>query len=632
MSVPPDIRHLVGKREWTQSLKTTDPAVARTKRAELVAKFSAEISQLREGNARRAIVDALVHLDRAFERLATVRGSMDKVIAEQLGLLASTVIDSWEPAAPLGDPQSWGDWSARERVPAHEPVPSIEDEDEREVFRLRASLFEGTGKTDGILYRRLAALLLERRVFKPIWFAVSYMSSVIPKLKLDRDDVYGAVAEAYLRRLVEHVFTSWPTHAEAAVEAILTIPGTPPSTHAAGQPKVRPTGAWAFPLNKALDAWIKARAPGDSAVVEAKRGISRFVALLGDMVLVDIERKHVLEFRDLIADMPPRLRLSKLEASGLTFREAIEAYRRVLQEWEDGSKEDSEPERLAPGTVKKDVGALSQILSAVVEETGTGVNVAERVPIRGYSKKRSRQKKPRLSLTSGMMQKLFDSPLFTGCAGRAPAKRHVPGPYVFQDELYWSFLFGVVSGPRLREFGQVALGDVHSCDMRRTYGDEYEGSFTYVHITGTGAGQSTKNESSERFVVIHPRLIELGFDDYVARRRAAGKTTLFDFDGKSAASFVKTLSNRLNRYIDKAVTDDVRYVFHSMRHEFTDRAELSEIPARVANSIKGHATVGVADSYGLVSMLAQYRNLQKLRVEFIDWDRLNSAYRRDLAS
>ncbi len=182
-----------------------------------------------------------------------------------------------------------------------------------------------------------------------------------------------------------------------------------------------------------------------------------------------------------------------------------------------------------------------------------------------------------------------------------------------------------MSGPRLREIGQIALSDVHSSDMRRTYGDEYEGHCTFVHITGTGAGQSTKTETSERFVVIHDRLIELGFDDYVARRRAAGKTTLFDFNGKSAASFVKTLSNRLNRYIDEAVTDDERYVFHSMRHEFTDRAELSEIPARVANSIKGHATVGVADSYGSVSILAQYEALKKLKVNFIDWERLLSA-------
>ncbi len=56
-------------------------------------------------------------------------------------------------------------WEARDHP---DPIPSIETEPEREVFRIRAALIEGTGRTDGILYRRLAALLLERRVFKPV--------------------------------------------------------------------------------------------------------------------------------------------------------------------------------------------------------------------------------------------------------------------------------------------------------------------------------------------------------------------------------------------------------------------------------------------------------------------------------
>lgn len=622
MAVPRDIRHLVGKSEWTASLGTTDPVAAAAMRGELTAFCKNEVLRLRGQLAQKPVNDALRLLDRGFERLATIRGSMDKAIAEQLALLASTVIDSWLPADQLGNPQDWGGMTVWEAPGDPEPVPSIDTEPEREIFRVRAALLEGTGKTDGILYRRLAALLLERRVFKPIRFAVSYMTSIEPKLKLNRDDVYEAVASAYLDRLAGHHFTSWPARAEAALEAILPIPGTLESTHVPMPPQTIATGLWALPLSKGLEIWIKARVPSTSAITEATRSVDRFIALLGDMTLADIRRPHVTGFRDLIADMPPRTTPAKLAASGLTLRSAIEAYRDVRLAWEKDGKKDAEPEQLAPGTVKKDVGALSQILGVIVEETGTGENVAEGIPIHGYSKKKSRQKKPRLSLTSSMMQKLFDSPLFTGCAGRRPAQRHCPGPYIFQDELYWSFLFGVMSGPRLREVGQIALTDVHSCDMQRTYGDEYEGHCTYVLITGTGAGQSTKTETSERFVVIHDRLIELGFNDYVARRRAAGKTTLFDFNGKTPDSFVKTLSNRVNRYIDEAVTDDPRYVFHSMRHEFTDRAELSGITARVANSMKGQGTVGVADSYGSVTILAQYKASKKLNVNFIDWERL----------
>lgn len=276
MAVPPDIRPLVGKVEWTASLGTTDPVAAAAKRGELIAFYKNEVLRLRGQLAYKPVEDALRLLDRGFERLAVIRGSMDKAIAEQLALLASTVIDSWLPADQLGQPQDWGGMTIIWEAPGDpNPVPSIDTEPEREIFGVRAALLEGTGRTDGILYRRLATLLLERRVFKPIRFAVSYMTSIEPKLKLDRDDVYEAVAAAYLDRLAAHRFTNWPAGAEAAVEAILSIPGAAAPAHVAmPPPQTVATGLWALPLSKGLDIWIKARAPSASAVTEAIHPIS----------------------------------------------------------------------------------------------------------------------------------------------------------------------------------------------------------------------------------------------------------------------------------------------------------------------------------------------------------------------
>ena len=94
MAVPRDIRHLVGKVEWTASLGTTDPVAAAARRAELTAFYKNEVLRLRGQLAQKSVKDALRLLDRGSERLATIRGSMDKAIAEQLALLASTVIDS----------------------------------------------------------------------------------------------------------------------------------------------------------------------------------------------------------------------------------------------------------------------------------------------------------------------------------------------------------------------------------------------------------------------------------------------------------------------------------------------------------------------------------------------------------
>lgn len=142
---------------------------------------------------------------------------------------------------------------------------------------------------------------------------------------------------------------------------------------------------------------------------------------------------------------------------------------------------------------------------------------------------------------------------------------------VFQDEMYWSFLFGVVGSPRLDERGQIAASDVHRCDLQRTFGEDYKGTCTFVHITGTGEEQSVKNDEFDRYVVIQERLIELGFNNYVQQRRTADATRLFDLQPDEDGTFTKELSRRLNRYLDRVVTKDPRHVFHTTRHEFTDR-------------------------------------------------------------
>lgn len=93
MAVPPDIRPLVGKVEWTASLGTTGPVAAAARRGELIVFYKNEVLQLRGQPAHKPLEDALALLDRGFERLAVVRGAMDKVVAEQLTLLAATLID-----------------------------------------------------------------------------------------------------------------------------------------------------------------------------------------------------------------------------------------------------------------------------------------------------------------------------------------------------------------------------------------------------------------------------------------------------------------------------------------------------------------------------------------------------------
>lgn len=261
----------------------------------------------------------------------------------------------------------------------------------------------------------------------------------------------------------------------------------------------------------------------------------------------------MIDYRNLVTDLPPQTELSKVKAIGLTLRVVIDRAREAYKLWEETGQQAPAPDRLAPSSVKKDVTAIGWILGKIVVDAKSGTNVAASIEITGYSKTKKGQKVPRLSFTPQMMQNLFDSPLFTGSAGRSLTQRAKAGPYIYQDELYWSFLFGVVGGPRLGEIGQIALSDVHELDLSRSFENEYAGRCTFIHITGTGKDQHLKTDVSERYVVVHDRLIELGFNEYVTERRAAGKQRLFDLEPDANGNFVKELSRRANRYIDRAV-------------------------------------------------------------------------------
>jgi hypothetical protein len=180
------------------------------------------------------------------------------------------------------------------------------------------------------------------------------------------------------------------------------------------------------------------------------------------------------------------------------------------------------------------------------------------------------------------METLFASPLFTGCIGHRDFERTKPGPHVYQDELYWAFLFGATAGPRLEEVGQIRVDDIEVLER----GDQPP--IVGIYVTGTGESQSAKTDESIRVIIVHPRLVELGFLSFVASRKSKGATQLFDLKQSKLGTWSKELSRRANRYLDRAVVDDKRYVWYSMRHEFADRSEL-DLSEATSRQIMGHA-------------------------------------------
>ncbi|WP_150125400.1 site-specific integrase [Sphingomonas sp. LM7] len=626
LDVPHRLRALVGKTSWKCSLGTIDPYFAAIKRAELTAFYHAEIVRL-DGVLKNAVQRESTELvDEGLGVLAARKGSLDNVVYAMLLALSMRVRNSWgkehawRAAQHLGAPpiMTIDDFSDADE---EAPLAGFEAQNERNaIAAVQDSFAAGSGPYMLVLQQFVNRLLIRRQ-----WDAVQLELMIIldgvgTQLRLGTPR-YDTAAEHLLRRLSEHRFAAVSTEVREGLA--LVAADRPRENDANIEPAGgistnggAPASSGAKRLSDGLSTWSKLAAPKPQSVNEAARAVARFVNIFGDLPVLSITKNHILEYRDLLAEMPANLNMEKIKRDGASLRKIIQA----------ASSGEDEYRTLAPGSLKKDIGALQAILSTLEDESWIPANVAAGVRVQGYSKTRKGQKNPRLPFRPNMMQALFESPLFTGCAGRKLADRSKPGPHVFQDELYWCFLFAAASGPRVEEIGQIALTDIEEIDLGKAYGLDVTGTCTVAYLTGTGEDQSTKNDASERAVVIHPRLIEIGFSKYVEGRRKSGATRLFDLTADDAGKWTKELSRSLNRYIDRTVTEDPRYTFHSLRHEWKDRAEESGIEEKMSDRITGHAPATVGRRYGVgASVRKQFVEIQKLNLNFIDWDRLKKA-------
>jgi integrase len=146
--------------------------------------------------------------------------------------------------------------------------------------------------------------------------------------------------------------------------------------------------------------------------------------------------------------------------------------------------------------------------------------------------------------------------------GKVYGYRETRGPLLLKDTCYWLPLLALWMGFRLEEAGGTPLADV-----RTDYGIDY------LDLQQ----RDLKTDGSNRLVPIHPKLIALGFLNYIARLHAAGETYLFPdlpHDDKAATrQFTKWWGHwsRVNakaQGIEAQGFDDPRKSFHSFRHSF----------------------------------------------------------------
>jgi integrase len=156
----------------------------------------------------------------------------------------------------------------------------------------------------------------------------------------------------------------------------------------------------------------------------------------------------------------------------------------------------------------------------------------------------------------------------------------------------WAPIVALYTGMRREEIGQMFVSDV----------EDWGNGLTFS-ITDKGEYQSVKNKHSLRKIPVPAELLDMGFGEFVARRRQVGGTMLFmeNFtDNKTKAktlrevqvsgqgNYTETYGERFSRYVRKPLgLTDHGHNFHSTRHSWTTSARRAGINPDIRRLIAG---------------------------------------------
>lgn len=149
---------------------------------------------------------------------------------------------------------------------------------------------------------------------------------------------------------------------------------------------------------------------------------------------------------------------------------------------------------------------------------------------------------------------------------------------------FWMPLLGLFTGARIGELAQLNLEDIRQDKDRHWIIGINDKEFKKV-----------KTDASRREIPLHPKLIELGFLDYLTDVRAAvpESNRIFPYlryDSKNG--FADVPSEAFGRYLDtlKIHADDK--VFHSFRSTANQRLKENDVQPSVRSQLVGHEPEG----------------------------------------
>jgi integrase len=222
---------------------------------------------------------------------------------------------------------------------------------------------------------------------------------------------------------------------------------------------------------------------------------------------------------------------------------------------------------LATTTINSYLTGLSALFEYAIRE-----QLLDKNPARGLSIKTGPHGRDlRKPYSDSQLRRIFTSPEWRSCKTKQPS-------------LYWCPLLSILMGLRLTEAGQLLREDVKN--FNGTWAITIEPSVT----------KRVKSRAGRRVVPVHPKLVDLGFLDYV---RSVNTERLFDDLPEPTRGYTEALGKRWRRLVRRLNADEERTSYHSLRHSWADACRAAKVSEGIMKQAGGWASGGGASGlYG----------------------------------
>ncbi|PTP02765.1 hypothetical protein CWN88_09900 [Vibrio splendidus] len=268
----------------------------------------------------------------------------------------------------------------------------------------------------------------------------------------------------------------------------------------------------------------------------------------------DIRRLQAEEARKLLSQYPVNAKKHK-QLFGLNGLQVIEA-----------NKKHNLP-TLSSESVKDYIQKCSSFFEWCLQMELTDIN-----PFKGMRFRKTRKDSEAKNAYSHVdLQKLFSTEIHTQKKYKHP-------------HYYWLPLLGYFTGARLNELCQLYQADLFQRE-----------STWVIQINDKYEGQRLKNAFSRRLIPVHPKLIELGFLDFVQNIK---HERIFPELKNQRDGFGSAASKWFSRFKSK-LGFSKGHDFHSFRHTVATQFKQNDVSSLIAGAILGHAQNNITyDRYG----------------------------------